>query len=310
MKCSYLLCSLELSRNRYLHEVLDKDYPKELVSKIEGVLVAPVECELSGGSLVTGFEHVQTFMLKRLCGNLCLVGFEGSPFWTRICVPPRDKLWFTVDLYKSAILTEWPGDKVDLLLMDPPWAIGQENPIRGLRVPYVRKPDPQVLNLSLEDLKVSFVAIWVVVRTLTLTLDNMFDRGYDLIHIIEWVKLAPSGRLRASLRYYFQHSAESLLIFVNRKERTSPLVVEKIKKLRKEKSIFADRLVEGVKPRKVYEIFGRIFDNRHLKVELFARCANLKSGWIQIGLEVDPLVSHKAFGSFVPKVLPNEKAIE
>eukprot|EP00924_Labyrinthula_sp_SR-Ha-C_P011822 snap_masked-scaffold_88-processed-gene-0.8-mRNA-1 protein AED:1.00 eAED:1.00 QI:0/-1/0/0/-1/1/1/0/324 len=278
MKCKYLLYSLELSRKRYLHEVLDKEYPKELVSEIEGILVTPVECELSGGSLVAEFRREQTFTFKHLCGNLCLVGFEGSPFWTRICVPPRDKLWFTADLYKSAILTEWPEDNADLLLMDPPWAIGQANPIRGLRVPYVRKPDSQVLNLNFEALKASFLAIWVVERTLALTLDSMFERGYDLVHIIEWVKLAPSGRIRASLGYYFQYSAESLLIFVKRKERTSSLVVEKIERLRKEKAIFADRLVEGVKPRKVYELFGKVFDNRHLKVELLARCANLKYG--------------------------------
>eukprot|EP00924_Labyrinthula_sp_SR-Ha-C_P016601 augustus_masked-scaffold_6-processed-gene-8.41-mRNA-1 protein AED:1.00 eAED:1.00 QI:0/0/0/0/1/1/2/0/277 len=277
MKCTYLLYSLELSRKGYLHEVLDKEYPKELVSEIEGILVTPVECELSGGSLVAGFRREQTFTFKHLCDNLCLVGFEGNPFWTRICVPPRDKLWFTADLYK---------------------------------VPYVRKPDSQVLNLNFEALKASFVAIWVVERTLALTLDSMFEKGYDLVHIIEWVKLAPSGRIRASLGYYFQHSAESLLIFVKRKECTSSLVVEKVEGLRKEKAIFADRLVEGVKPRKVYEMFGKVFDNRHLKVELFARCANLKSGWIQIGLEVDPLVSDKAFGCFVPKGLPNEKASE
>eukprot|EP00924_Labyrinthula_sp_SR-Ha-C_P011945 snap_masked-scaffold_156-processed-gene-0.7-mRNA-1 protein AED:1.00 eAED:1.00 QI:0/0/0/0/1/1/2/0/333 len=214
MKCSYLLCSLELSRKRYLHEVLDKDYPKELVSKIE--VVAPVECELSVESLAIGFEHVQAFALKRLCGNLVLVGFEGCPFRTRICVSPRDKLWFTADLYKSAILTEWPGDKVDLLLMDPPWAIGQANPIRGLRVPYVRKPDSQVLNLSFDALKASFIAIWVIDRTWELTLNELWDKGYELIHVIEWVKLAPSGKIRTSLGYYFQHSAEALLIFVRK----------------------------------------------------------------------------------------------
>eukprot|EP00924_Labyrinthula_sp_SR-Ha-C_P011773 snap_masked-scaffold_69-processed-gene-0.0-mRNA-1 protein AED:1.00 eAED:1.00 QI:0/0/0/0/1/1/2/0/281 len=180
MKCKYLLYSLELSRKRYLHDVLDKDYPKELVSKIEGMLVTPLECELSGGSLVTGFEHVQTFTFKHLCRNFCLVGCEGSPFWTMICVPPRDKLWFTADLYKLAILTEWPGDKVDLLL-----ANGQENTIRGLRVPYARKPDSQVLNLNFKALKVSFIAIRVVERAIALTLDTLSERGYDLVHIIE-----------------------------------------------------------------------------------------------------------------------------
>eukprot|EP00924_Labyrinthula_sp_SR-Ha-C_P015932 augustus_masked-scaffold_4-processed-gene-13.9-mRNA-1 protein AED:1.00 eAED:1.00 QI:0/0/0/0/1/1/2/0/251 len=139
MKCKYLLCSLELSSSRYIHEVFDKEYPKELVSEIESILVTPVECELSGG--------------------------------------------------KTNV------------------------PIGG----------------------------------------------------------------------------------------------EKIGRPRKERPIFADRLVEGVRPRKVYEIFGRIFDNRHLKVELFARCANLKSGWVQIGLEVDPLVSDKAFGCLVPEGLRDEK---
>eukprot|EP00924_Labyrinthula_sp_SR-Ha-C_P005554 augustus_masked-scaffold_68-processed-gene-0.4-mRNA-1 protein AED:1.00 eAED:1.00 QI:552/0/0/0/1/1/2/0/167 len=167
--------------------------------------------------------------------------------------------------------------------MDPPWAIGQENPIRALRVPYVRKPDSQVLNLNFEALKDSFIAIWVVEQTIALTLDSSFERGYDLVHIIEWIKLAPSGGIRASLGYYIQHSVDSLLFFVKRKEQMSPWVVEKIEKLRKERAIFVDRLVEGVNPRKIYEIFVRIFDNRHLKVELFARCANLKSGWIQIG---------------------------
>eukprot|EP00924_Labyrinthula_sp_SR-Ha-C_P011885 snap_masked-scaffold_76-processed-gene-0.22-mRNA-1 protein AED:1.00 eAED:1.00 QI:0/0/0/0/1/1/2/0/88 len=44
MKCKYLSYSLELSRNSYLHEVLDKEYPKELVSEVEDMLVAPVEC--------------------------------------------------------------------------------------------------------------------------------------------------------------------------------------------------------------------------------------------------------------------------
>eukprot|EP00924_Labyrinthula_sp_SR-Ha-C_P012435 augustus_masked-scaffold_10-processed-gene-6.52-mRNA-1 protein AED:1.00 eAED:1.00 QI:0/0/0/0/1/1/2/0/266 len=176
MKCSYLLCSLELSRNRYLHEVLDKDYPKELVSKIEDILVAPVECELSGGSPVIGFEH-------------------------------------------------WPGDKVDLLLMDPPWAIGQANPIRGLRVPYARKPDSQVLNLNFETLKASFLAIWVIDRTWELNLNEMFDRGYELVHVIEWVKLAPNGRIRTSLGYYYQHSTEALLIFVRKLERLVTSVV-------------------------------------------------------------------------------------
>eukprot|EP00924_Labyrinthula_sp_SR-Ha-C_P012983 augustus_masked-scaffold_12-processed-gene-5.11-mRNA-1 protein AED:1.00 eAED:1.00 QI:0/0/0/0/1/1/2/0/1673 len=310
MKCSYLLCSLELSRNRYLHEFLDKDYPKELVSKIEGILVAPVECELSGGSLVTGFEHVQNFVLKRLCGNLCLVGFEGSPFWTRICVPPRDKLWFTADIYKSAILTEWPGDKVDLLLMDPPWAIGQANPIRGLRVPYARKPDSQVLDLNFENLKSSFIAIWVIDRTWELTLNVMFDRGYELVHIIDWIKLAPSGKIGTSLGYYYQHSAEALLIFVRKVERMVTHVVEKIELIQKEKVIFADRLIEGVKPRKAYELFERIFLKRHLKVELFARCANLKSGWIQIGLEVDPRISDLVFGCYRPEKSLAEKTSE
>eukprot|EP00924_Labyrinthula_sp_SR-Ha-C_P006445 augustus_masked-scaffold_57-processed-gene-1.64-mRNA-1 protein AED:1.00 eAED:1.00 QI:0/0/0/0/1/1/9/0/1857 len=310
MKCSYLLCSLELSRKRYLHEVLDKDYPKELVSKIEGILVAPVECELSGGSPVIGFEHVQTLTLKRLCGNLCLVGFEGSSFWTRICVPPRDKLWFTADLYKSTILTEWPGDKVDLLLMDPPWVIGQANPIRGLRVPYARKPDSQVLNLNFETLKASFIAIWVIDRTWELTLNEMFDRGYELLHVIEWVKLAPSGKIRTSLGYYYQHSAEALLIFVRKMERLVTSVVEKIELLRKEKVIFADRLIEGVKPRKTYELFEKIFLKRHLKVDLFARCANLKSGWIQIGLEVDPRIFDLVFGCYRPGKTLAEKTSE
>eukprot|EP00924_Labyrinthula_sp_SR-Ha-C_P000826 snap_masked-scaffold_7-processed-gene-4.42-mRNA-1 protein AED:1.00 eAED:1.00 QI:0/0/0/0/1/1/2/0/405 len=296
MKCKYLLYSLELSNNRHLHEVLEKDYPKELVSKFKDILVAPVECELSGTSLAAEFVRVQTFTLKRLCGNLVLVGFEGCPFRTRICVPPRDKLWFTADLYKSAILTEWPGDKVDLLLMDPPRATGQANPIRGLRVPYAWKPDSQVLNLNFETLKASFIAIW--------------DRGYELIHVIEWVKLAPSGKIRTSLGYYFQHSAEALLIFVRKSERLIGDVVEKIDLLRQEKVIFADRLVEGVKPRKTYEMFEKVFPKRYLKVELFARCANLKSGWIQIGLEVDPRISDLVFGCYRPEKSLAEKTTE
>eukprot|EP00924_Labyrinthula_sp_SR-Ha-C_P007809 snap_masked-scaffold_28-processed-gene-3.64-mRNA-1 protein AED:1.00 eAED:1.00 QI:0/0/0/0/1/1/3/0/404 len=298
-KRSYLLYSLELSRNRYLHEVLDKDYPKELVSKVENILVAPLECELSGGSLATEFVRAQAFVFERICGNLVLVGFEGCPFRAKICVPPRDKLWFTADLYKSGILTEWPGDKMDLLLMDPPWAIGQANPIRGLRVPCARKPDSQVLDLNFEALKASFIAIWVIERTWELTLNVMVDREYEL---------PPSGRIRTSLGYYYQHSAEALLIFVRKVERLETSVVEKIDLLRKEKVIFADRLIEGVKPGKVYEVFEKIFLKRHLKVELFARCANLKSGWIQIGLEVDPRVSDLVFGCYRPEKSLVEKA--
>eukprot|EP00924_Labyrinthula_sp_SR-Ha-C_P011887 snap_masked-scaffold_76-processed-gene-0.23-mRNA-1 protein AED:1.00 eAED:1.00 QI:0/-1/0/0/-1/1/1/0/83 len=83
----------------------------------------------------------------------------------------------------------------------------------------------------------------------------MFDRGYELVHVIEWIKLAPSGRIRTSLEYYYQHSAEALLIFVRKDERLVTSVVEKIELLREEKVIFADRLVEGVKPRKAYELF-------------------------------------------------------
>eukprot|EP00924_Labyrinthula_sp_SR-Ha-C_P004258 snap_masked-scaffold_3-processed-gene-18.21-mRNA-1 protein AED:1.00 eAED:1.00 QI:0/0/0/0/1/1/3/0/120 len=87
-------------------------------------------------------------------------------------------------------------------------------------------------------------------------------------------------------------------------------IVEKVDLLRWKKVIFADRLVEGVKPRKTYEIFEKIFPKRYLKVELFARCANLKTGWIQIGLEADPRVSDLVFGCYRPEKSLAEKTTD
>eukprot|EP00924_Labyrinthula_sp_SR-Ha-C_P010013 snap_masked-scaffold_21-processed-gene-5.39-mRNA-1 protein AED:1.00 eAED:1.00 QI:0/0/0/0/1/1/3/0/86 len=86
---------------------------------------------------------------------------------------------------------------------------------------------------------------------MALTLDSIFEGGYDLVQ----------------------------------KEHTFLLA-----KLGKKKAIFADRFVEVVQSRKVYDIFGKIFVKRSLRVTLLAKSGNLKSGGIQIDLEVVLLV--------------------
>eukprot|EP00924_Labyrinthula_sp_SR-Ha-C_P008000 augustus_masked-scaffold_41-processed-gene-2.21-mRNA-1 protein AED:1.00 eAED:1.00 QI:0/0/0/0/1/1/4/0/1645 len=275
--------------------ILDDRKTVTLVETVENVQISSESIETSSDlRIFMQVDNIGNFTLTKLYGNMFDLSGESWPFSVKVCIFPRERTWYFADIYEGDTVASWPGDEVDLLLVDPPWATGTFNPVRGIRTRYPKCKDSEVLDIPFENMKPAFIAIWVIKRNLGRTLQQFDKHQYDLVNIVDWIKCTKSGVLRTSLGYYFQHSAEMLLVFVSRTKKER--VLDEIHKLRETELLWADRLENGVKPLKAYEYFESVFGRNALKVELFARCCNLRKDWVQLGFEVDPRSSGVAFG--------------
>eukprot|EP00924_Labyrinthula_sp_SR-Ha-C_P004355 snap_masked-scaffold_3-processed-gene-21.41-mRNA-1 protein AED:0.78 eAED:0.79 QI:0/-1/0/1/-1/1/1/0/590 len=275
--------------------ILDGRRTVTLVETVENVQISSENIETSSDlRIFMQVDNIGNFTLTKLYGNIFDLSSELWPFSVKVCMFPRERTWYFADVYEGNTVALWPGDEVDLLLVDPPWATGTFNPVRGIRTRYPKCKDSEVLDIPFESMKPAFIAIWVIERNLGRTLQHFYERQYDLVNVVDWIKCTKSGVLRTSLGYYFQHSAEMLLVFVSRNKKGK--VLDKTHKLRETRLLWADRLDNGVKPLKAYEYFESIFGRNTLKVELFARCCNLRKDWVQLGFEVDPRSGGVAFG--------------
>eukprot|EP00924_Labyrinthula_sp_SR-Ha-C_P009058 snap_masked-scaffold_2-processed-gene-11.3-mRNA-1 protein AED:0.97 eAED:0.97 QI:0/-1/0/1/-1/1/1/0/519 len=275
--------------------ILDDRRTVTLVEMVENVPISSENVETSSDlRIFMQVDSIGNFTLTKLYGNIFDLSSESWPFPVKFCIFPREKTWYFADVYEGNTVALWPGDEVDLLLVNPPWATGTFNPVRGIRTRYPKCKDSEVLDIPFESMKPAFIAIWVIERNLGRTLQHFGEYQYDLVNIVDWIKCTKSGVLRTSLGYYFQHSAEMLLVFVSKTKKER--VLDETHKLREIELLWADRLENGVKPLKAYEYFESIFGKNTLKVELFARYCNLRKDWVQLGFEVDPRSGGVAFG--------------
>ena len=109
--------------------------------------------------------------------------------------------------------TQENGEIFDVIVMDPPWKIGQSNPTQGIRLNYETLNDSAIAKLPIQSLqKNGLIFIWTINNKFKFTLQLLEQWGYKMIEDIVWVKTTKNNKLFKGQGYFLQHSKESCIV--------------------------------------------------------------------------------------------------
>eukprot|EP00924_Labyrinthula_sp_SR-Ha-C_P004934 snap_masked-scaffold_1-processed-gene-16.34-mRNA-1 protein AED:1.00 eAED:1.00 QI:0/0/0/0/1/1/2/0/586 len=194
----------------------------------------------------------------------------------------------------------------DVVLLDPPWPVGDSNPTRGVTLDYPTMSFRAFSKLTLPVQNFpygSVMFIWVTNSVYQDVLNWAAGQNYFLADFFTWVKIHTSGKLSKSLGFYFQHSQETCLMFERRSASSvvySDIFLEK-NSGEVSSSFLTAPTLPSVKPEEFYCIIEWLFPHAN-KLELFARHNNIRTTWTSCGLGLMPN-AHVAYTSLSPSSL-------
>ena len=163
---------------------------------------------------------------------------------------------------------------VDLLYVDPPWRLTTDDPI----VDYGKQSISEISRI-LGSFKTRLLALWVVNYVNVDVLRELTALDFEVLKIVDWVKLTNKGNLMKTRGFYLQHSKESLIIARRRMEdRTTQISDRDLPDM-----FFAQQTRPSAKPREAQHYLETWFPEATNRLELYARNNNLRAGWKSIG---------------------------
>ena len=112
---------------------------------------------------------------------------------------------------------------------------------------------------------------------------TLSETGYQVIHTLDWIKLTAHGNLMKTRGHYLQHNKETLIV-ARRKVSSQKKISDTLSP--QPDFIQEKQVIAGGKPQTVMERLEKWFDRATLRVELYARHHNLRSGWWSVGNEL------------------------
>jgi len=168
---------------------------------------------------------------------------------------------------------QWARHKrlFDVILMDPPWSVGEP-------LDYPVLPAAEIFrHIPLNRLQTTgYVMVWVLVRTERATMQELERLGYEYKGRITWTKLTSHGNLVNGNGVTLRHSKEDLLVYGKGH-------LGKITRFRKVNDVLPAQ-VQGAskKPEQLRQRIHQLVPVGHY-LEVFARRHNLHPNWVSVG---------------------------
>ena len=185
-------------------------------------------------------------------------------------------------------MTEFPANKYDVVLLDPPWFYyGQQDKMGAAAKFYPLMPDDELMALPVPSILASkaVVFMWATAPRLDFAIDLLRHWGLTYRGVaFTWVKTRQDGvtpigaqGVRPSI---VKPTAEFVLVASNvSKGRPLPIADESVRHV-----VLAPKQEHSRKPDEVHESIDRLYPDAR-KIELFAR--REMSGWDVWGNEVE-----------------------
>ena len=172
--------------------------------------------------------------------------------------------------------------KADVLIIDPPYRFASSNPVRGAANKYEVMSDREIRELKVGSLmENTLVFVWTFLSKRNIALEFMEANEVKVIDRLLWVKTTKTGKLNPGLGNLIQKCVEECIIGMYG---DIPATMKK-RSIGKE-VLFARKRGNSEKPEELKDVIEAAFDDSAVKLELFGRKNNLRSGWITVGLEV------------------------
>ena len=174
--------------------------------------------------------------------------------------------------------------KFEVLLLDPPWRLSGNNPLRGPSLGYRTLSNQDIFGINLSLFQDSgIVAVWIINAVYPVALKWLMDQEYQIINEFSWLKLTSRGNLGPSLGHHLQHATETCILATKGDFSLHSLAQLQLLPTK----ILQRRGVQSAKPNILHAYLDILFPKAH-KLELFGRSFNLRPTWTTIGLQVLP----------------------
>eukprot|EP00924_Labyrinthula_sp_SR-Ha-C_P010395 snap_masked-scaffold_23-processed-gene-5.50-mRNA-1 protein AED:0.52 eAED:0.53 QI:0/0/0/1/1/1/2/0/858 len=249
-------------------------------------------------SLVLIDNKVQLTSVDLLSGDKIILEYNGGNYYTllgcngRIYFTPPDTRLFSQNIFDLEFEKPYSKHNIfQILVVDPPWKIGNSNPTRGITLDYPTLSNSEFMKLDLPLQHFpfgSYLFLWVTNSSYHCALSWAKSLNYYSVDIFTWIKSHRSGSLFKSLGYFLQHAQETCLIF-QRREQESIYYSDTFGEYKLDhfsNSIKTIPLEPSAKPETFYWILDLVFPHCN-KFEMFARSNNLRQNWSSCGIELD-----------------------
>eukprot|EP00924_Labyrinthula_sp_SR-Ha-C_P016113 snap_masked-scaffold_4-processed-gene-19.26-mRNA-1 protein AED:1.00 eAED:1.00 QI:0/-1/0/0/-1/1/1/0/227 len=172
--------------------------------------------------------------------------------------------------------------KPDVVILDPPYRIFSDNPIRGPRISYSTLSDEQIENIPLWKLGDDVLYfIWTIPSKRSVSMKLMEKNGIRFVGRLIWVKMTPAGKVASTLGNLTGACTNECLLGLKRN-----LPHRMLRRFLGKEVIFGIKTGNSQKPVELYELIEANFSSEALKAELFGRNNNAREGWLTVGNEI------------------------
>eukprot|EP00924_Labyrinthula_sp_SR-Ha-C_P002665 snap_masked-scaffold_13-processed-gene-3.32-mRNA-1 protein AED:1.00 eAED:1.00 QI:0/0/0/0/1/1/2/0/1264 len=167
----------------------------------------------------------------------------------------------------------------DVVILDPPYKVFSENPVRGPRISYNVMKDDEIRNLPLRLLGENILFfVWTISSKRDVAIDMMMNNNIRFLSRLIWVKMTPSGNISSTLGNITGACTEECLIGLKGKWPNTML-----KRFLGKEVMFGVKTGNSQKPHELYELIEKNFKDNAVKLELFGRNNNARKQWVTVG---------------------------
>ena len=100
-----------------------------------------------------------------------------------------------------------------MIIIDPPWFLASNDPVRGPAIPFNHLTDDALFNLHFEQVQQNGFVFLSIVNSKRLFAEEMLHRnGHVANDIIAWIKATSTGKIAHNIGFHFTHSKELCLV--------------------------------------------------------------------------------------------------
>ena len=238
-------------------------------------------------------DSVFEFVKSDVASNMYMIRQIGNEIrWLadRFIAPPKSVLISSeVQNLDLKQLHQWVYDKyksIDILVLDPPWQLSTNNPTRGPALNYKQMKNSEIFKLNFSELlKDGYLFCWMINSSSKSAHEWLYRTGFTKVEDLIWVKVSKhedTNRqcLTPSIGRHLLHAKEICTVWKIGNTPTKQISMNFGVDV-----ILEARRAQSQKPERFYQMIEKTVPGGTF-IEFFARCCNVRTGWISTGIEL------------------------
>eukprot|EP00924_Labyrinthula_sp_SR-Ha-C_P004884 snap_masked-scaffold_1-processed-gene-15.23-mRNA-1 protein AED:0.47 eAED:0.47 QI:0/-1/0/1/-1/1/1/0/1610 len=172
--------------------------------------------------------------------------------------------------------------KPQVIVVDFPYNLFPDDPIRGPSNKYDQMKDKDIMALDINPLEDNLWFVWTLTSKRDLALEWFKKNKIRFMSRLLWAKTSKSGKLLSTLGNISGACVEECLIGLRGR---FPIGMRK--RFIGKELFFGRKYANSMKPVELYEMIERMIGNNFICLELFGRMNNVRKNWVTVGKELN-----------------------